>query len=70
MFHGFGKKTNPDGSYYEGEFKDDSATGVGKHVKKNGTEAIGEWKDGKLVKRMTEREFKHLKMEAAGDNND
>ena len=38
----------PDGSSYEGDFKDDKFEGVGKFIWKTGHVYIGSWKDGKM----------------------
>ena len=46
--HGRGVAHFPDGSSYEGDFKDDKFEGVGKFIWKNGHVYIGNWKDGKM----------------------
>jgi hypothetical protein len=46
----------PDGSIYEGDFKDDKFEGVGKFVWKAGNVYIGNWKEGKMY---GIGEFKH-----------
>ena len=48
LYHGKGKRTFPDESVYEGQFREGKACGQGKKVTKNGTYE-GTWDDGKLV---------------------
>ena len=45
MRHGNGTQTWPDGSKYEGDWKNDKANGKGRYVHANGSVYTGNWKD-------------------------
>ena len=47
--NGHGKMTFPDGSVFEGEFKDGKANGHGKMTFPDGGVFEGEYKDGKAM---------------------
>ena len=48
--NGYGVSTQPDGTKYQGEWKDDKRHGKGVYTYSNGTKHEGEWKDGEFYK--------------------
>ena len=46
-FNGQGTKILPNGSKYEGEFKNGKENGKGKRSSPDGRNYVGEWKDGR-----------------------
>ena len=49
-----------DGGMYEGGWKEDEKDGKGKEISKEGDVEYGVWKDGELLKKITENEFYEL----------